>query len=82
MNQFRSVLALFLILGSAAAFAQVTYTYQGNNYEVFEPPYSATSSITGSIELASSLTPNATIDLVPLIQATPERHSYIQQGRR
>lgn len=69
MNQFRSVLALFLLLGSAAAFAQVTYTYQGNNYEVFEPPYSATSSITGSIELASALAPNTTIDLVPLIQA-------------
>ncbi len=58
---------LLMVCGWAQA--QVTYTYQGNNFTTFAPPYSSSSQITGSIQLASALPANSTTDLVGSIQA-------------
>jgi hypothetical protein len=48
--------------------AQVTYYYQGNNYDNFVAPYTANSRITGSFQLPSALDPGTTTDLTNTLQ--------------
>ena len=63
-----SVLFVILMVLSGAVSAQITYSYNGANYEVFDAPYTANSRIVGSIQLGSALPSNATTDLLGLIQ--------------
>ncbi len=60
--------SLLLIFFINAAMSQVTYNYTGNNYNNFIAPYSASSQITGSFEVASALAASSTTDLTNTLQ--------------
>lgn len=65
-KSFSVCLLLFFINTSLA---QVTYSYQGNNFDQFDPPFTASSQITGSFETAQAIAPSTTTDLTGSIQS-------------
>jgi len=63
MISLKFFLVVFLGTFVGTSMAQVTYSFDGTNYENFNPPYDANSKITGSFELNDYLAANSTIDL-------------------
>lgn len=60
---FRIVLFTVLLCFLNSTMAQETYTYQGNSFDRFNPPFTANSQITGSINVANFLPSNQSLDL-------------------
>jgi len=66
-QRFLGSFALISFLLSATAFAQTTYDYAGNPFDVAEPPYTTADNLVGSFTTANPLPPNFSGDASGLI---------------